>query len=142
MEETVNVTARVAAQLRFLGDFDVAVFGPRTEVSTEGWIMNANSLELLRLALVGVLCVGLLPDVVADRPCLDRVSVLSAVFTATSDDLRTHTLINYSILSTATARSVMGDMVNHDIRLWVNGLVRFSLGIQPAVVPPPPDMVF
>lgn len=28
VEEKVNVTARVAAQLRSLGDFDVAVFGP------------------------------------------------------------------------------------------------------------------
>lgn len=33
-------------------------------------------------------------------------------------------------------------MVNQDLRLWVNELIRFSLGSQPAVVPPPPKMAF
>lgn len=64
------------------------------------------------------------------------------MFTATFADLRTLTLTNYSSLSTATGISVWWDMVNHDLRLWANELICFSLGIQPAVVPPPPKMVY
>ena len=36
----------------------------------------------------------------------------------------------------------MCEMVNHDLRLWVNYLMRFALTSQPPVVPPPPDMAF
>ena len=36
----------------------------------------------------------------------------------------------------------MCEMVNHDLRLWVNELMRFALPSQPPVVPPPPDTVF
>lgn len=111
-------------------------------MTTEGWILVADRLELLRTALLGLLSVGLLTVVPADRSRLDRVSTSGAVFTATSADLQFHTLNNYSSLSTAAARSVLFDMVDHDLRLWVNELMRFSTGIHPALVPPPPDMVF
>lgn len=51
--EAIHVTARVAAQLRSLSDFDVALFRSRTDVSTEGWIMVVDRLELLGCCPLG-----------------------------------------------------------------------------------------
>ena len=78
----------------------------------------------------------------ADRPCLERPAPLSAAFTAASANLRTHTLCYYANLSSAKARIVMCDMVNYDLRIWMNELVRFTLTNQPPVVPPSPGTVF
>ena len=55
MGESVNVTARVAAQLRPITDFDVSLFGPRTDGPPEGCLMVADRLELMRSALIKVL---------------------------------------------------------------------------------------
>ena len=108
----------------------------------DGCLVVDDRLELVRSALIRVLSVGLLPSVNADRPCLERLAPLSAAVTTTSADLCTHTLCNYASLSSAKARSVMCEMVNHDLRLWVNELIRFDLTSQPPAVPHPPDTVF
>lgn len=99
----------------------------------------ADRLELVRSALVGVLSVGLSQTAEADPPCPERLAPLSATFTAASADVRTHTLCNYTSLSSAKGKRVMCDMVNHDLRPWVNELRRFTLRNQLPVVPPPPD---
>ncbi|MEP5245426.1 MAG: hypothetical protein ABJ111_00040, partial [Alphaproteobacteria bacterium] len=140
--ESVNVAARVAAQLRSLGDFDVTQFGPRTDEAPDGCLMVADRLELVRSALIGVLSVLLSPSAAADRPYLERLAPLSSAVSSASADLRTQTLCNYASLSNAKARSVMCEMVNHDLRLWVNDLMRFALSSQPPLVPPPPDTMF
>ena len=65
-----KVTARVAAQLPSISDFDLTQFGPRTDGVPEGCLMVADRLELVRSSLIGVLSVGLLPSVDVDRPFL------------------------------------------------------------------------
>ena len=70
--------------------------------SRRHWILRVES----------VLSVGLSPAADADRPCLERLALLSAAFTAA--DLRTHTLCNYFSFSTAKAGKVVCEMVNHD----------------------------
>ena len=54
VEESVNVTARVADQLRSLNGFDVALFGPRSDVPVGDSIMITECLELLRSAIAAV----------------------------------------------------------------------------------------
>ena len=115
--ESVNAMAREAAQLRSTSDFDVTQFGPRTDGSPEGCLMVADRLQLVRSAFIEVLSVGQLPSVDADRPCLEWLAPLSAAFSSASADLRTHTLCNYASLSSAKARTVMCEMVSHDLRL-------------------------
>lgn len=74
------MTAQVAAQLRSLSQIAVALFGLRTVVSTDGWLMITGGLELVRSSIVGVLSGGLSPDAVVDRSCLDRLYILSTAF--------------------------------------------------------------
>lgn len=97
--------------------------------------MITDRLEFVRSALVGVLSVGLWPDAAAAATAAaDRnvsvsiVSLKARCSQAASADLRTHTLQNYSGLSTAATRSVMCEMlcakmVDHDLGLWVNELM-------------------
>ena len=122
-----------------MNDFDVSQFGPRTEGAPEGCLMVADRLDVVSSALIGVLSVGLVPSVDADRPCLERLAPLTAAFSSASADLRTHTLCNYASLSSAKASSVMWEMANHDLRLWVNDIMRFALTSQPPMVPHPLD---
>ena len=67
--EGVQVTARVAAQLRSLSDFDVAQYGPRSHGDFIPDIMIADRLECLRSALVAILTIGLSSDIADDVPC-------------------------------------------------------------------------
>ena len=78
MGESVNVTSRVADQLRSLSGFDVAQFGPRSDVPVGDSIMIADRLEVLRSAILAVLSVGLASDVGDGTACLARVAALSA----------------------------------------------------------------
>ena len=105
-------------------------------------ILIADRLELLRSAIVVVLSMGHASGVGDDRACLARVEALSASFTAAAAQFRTHILTNYTNLSTPAARGVMCDMVNHDLRLWLQELVRFAHHVRPEVIPPPAETVF
>ncbi len=135
VEESVNVTPRVADQLRSLSGFDVAQFGPRSDVPVADSIMIDDHLELLRSAIVAAFSAGLASDVSDDSACLARVAALSASSTAVAAYLRTHVLINYTNLSTPAARGVICDMINHDLRVWVQDLVRFAYQVHPEVYP-------
>ncbi|CAN0494248.1 unnamed protein product, partial [Laminaria digitata] len=104
--------------------------------------MVADRLEFLRQALVAVLTVGLSADVADDRSCLARIASIDAAFVSASADLRRHTLCNGILLSGTAARAAMSDMVNDDLRLWVNDLTEFAQQVRPPTVPPPPDTVF
>ena len=88
------MTARVAAQLRSLSDFDVAQYGPRSHGDFIPDIMIADRLECLRSALVAILTIGLSSDIADDVPCLQRVNTISESFTSAAASLRTHTLCN------------------------------------------------
>ena len=110
--ESVKVTSRVADQLRSPNGFDVAQFGPRSDVPVGDSIMIADRLELLRLAIVAVLSVGLASDVVEVSACLARLAALSASFTAAAAQLRTHVLNNYTNLSTPAARGIMLSLIH------------------------------
>ena len=140
--EPVKVTSRVTDQLRSLSGFDVAQFGPRSDVPVSDSIMTADRLELFRSAIVAVLSIGLASGVGDDSACLARVAALCASFTAAAAELRAHILKNYTNLSTSAARGVICDMVNHNLRLWVQELVRFANQVRPEVIPPPADTVF
>ena len=143
VRESINVTARVVAQLRSISDFDVTQSVPVRTGSPRvvSWSPTASS-SCVRRSPGCLLSVRLLPSLDADRPCLERLAPLSAAFSTASAHLRTHTLCNYASLSSAKARTVMCEMVNHDLRLWANDLMRFALTSQPPVVPPPPDTAF
>ena len=104
--------------------------------------MIADRLELLRSAIVPVLSIGLASGVGDDSSCLARVAALSASFTAVAAQLRTHILNNYASLSTPATQGVMCDIVNHDLRLWVQELVRFAHQVRPEVIPSPADTLF
>ena len=132
------MTAKVDDQLRSLRKFDVGLYGPRVDGAVEALLMVADRLDLLRLTVVGVL----LPDISDDRLCLDRVSVLSDAFAAVVYNLRSHTLCNYGTLANDGARRVMIDMVNTDLRLWVNDMMLAPQQSSPVVVPPPSGTVF
>ena len=67
MGEGVHVTARVAAQLRSLSDFDVAQYGPRSHGDFIPDIMITDRLECLRSALVAILTIGLSSDICVAR---------------------------------------------------------------------------
>ena len=101
--ESVNVTSRVADQLRSLSGFGVAQFGLRSDVPVGDSIVIADRLELLGSAIVAVLSVGLASDVGDHSVCLARVAPLFASFTAVAAQCRTHVLNNYTNLSTPAA---------------------------------------
>ena len=105
--ESVNVTSRVADQLRSLSCCDVAKFGPHSKEPVGNSIMIAERLELLRSPNVAVLSVGLAFDVGDDSACPARVAALSAFFTAVAAPLRTHVLNNYTNLYTPAVGGVM-----------------------------------
>lgn len=86
--------------------------------------MISDRLELVRFSLIGML---LSQTADADRLCLKRQVPLGAACTAAPADLRTHTLCNDTSLSSAKARSVMCEMINPNIRPWVNELMHFAL---------------
>ena len=92
MGKSVNVTSRVAGQLRSLSCFDMAQFGPRSDMPVGDSIMIADRLELLRSAIVAVLSVGLASDVGDDSACLAQVVARSTSFTAVAAQLRTYVL--------------------------------------------------
>ena len=140
--EVVNVTTAVATQIRAISDFDVSAYGPRADGPIEDLLMVSDRVDFLRQALVAVLSVGFSPGVAGDRPCLERVATIDAAFTSVSADLRRHTLSNIILLSGPKARAVMSEMVNDDLRLWVNDLMRFAQQVRPPMVPPPPDFAF
>ena len=89
-------------------------------------LMVADRLDFLRQALVAVLSVGFYLDSDGDRHCRERVATIDAAFTTVSADLRRHTLSNIFLLSGSAARAIMNNMVNDDLRLWVNDLMRFA----------------
>ena len=105
-------------------------------------LMVADRLDFLRPALVAVLSVGFSLDSDSDRHCRERMATIDAAFTSASADLRRHTLSNIILLSGPAARAVMSEMVNDDLRLWVNDLMRFAQQVRPPMVPPPSDFTF
>ena len=104
--------------------------------------MVADRLDLLRLAIVAILSVGLSPRVADDLPCLARVNALGDAFTVAATGLRAHTFSNYSMLSVPEAHAVLCDIINRDIALWVSELMRAAQRSSPDVVPPPAGTVF
>ena len=105
-------------------------------------LMVADRLDLLRLAVVSILSVGLSPGVADDLPSLARVNALGDAFSVGVTGLRGHTFSNYSMLSIPAAHGVLCDMVNRDIGLWVSELMRAAQRSSPAVVPFPAGTVF
>ena len=105
-------------------------------------LMVDNRLDLLRLAVVSILSVGLSPGIAGDLPCLARVNALGDAFSVAVMSLRVHTFRNYSMLSIPAAHGVLCDMINHDFALWVSELIRAAQRSSPAVVPPPAGTVF
>ena len=116
--EAIHVTARVDDQFRSLSKFDVGLYEPRVDGVVEALLVVADRLDLLRLAVVAVLSIGLSPEISDDRLCLDQVSVLSDALAAVVYKLRSHTLCNLGMLANDGARCVMIDMVNTNLRLW------------------------
>ena len=140
--EAIHVTASVASQLRSFSSFDVGAYGPRVDGPIGHSLMVADRLDLLRLAVVAILSVGLSPGVADDLPCLARVNALGDAFTVAVMGLRAHTFSNYSMLSVPEAHAVLCDMVNRDIALWVSELMRAAQRSSPAIVPPPAGTAF
>ena len=139
--DAVNITTSVATQLRAISDFDVRAYGPRAEGIVDHLLMVADRLDFMRQALVAVLSVGFSLYINGDRHCRERVATIDAAFTSASAALRRHTLSNI-VLSGPAARDVMSEMVNNDLRLWVNDLVLFAQPVRPPMVPPPSDFTF
>ena len=108
------VTANVASQLRSFSSLDVGAYGPRVDGPIGHSLMVADRLDLLRLAVVAILSVGLSPGVADDLPCLTQVKALGDAFTVVVMGLRAHTFSNYSMLSVPEAHAVLCDMVNRD----------------------------
>ena len=71
--EAIHVTANVASQRRSFSSFDVGAYGPRVDGPIGHSLMVADRLDVLRLAVVAILSVGLSPGVADDLPCLARV---------------------------------------------------------------------
>ena len=140
--EAVNVTTAVATHLRVISDFDVRAYGPRAEGMVDHLLMVADRLDSLRQALVAVLSVGFSLDSDGDRYCRERVATIDAAFASASADLRRHTLSNIFLLSGPATRAVISEMVNDDLRLWVNDLMRFAQQVRPPMVPPPSYFTF
>ena len=136
------MTANVASQLRCFSSFDVGAYRPHVDGPIGHSLMAADRLDLLRLAVVAILSVGLSPGVADDLPCLARVNALGDAFTVTVMGLRAHTFSNYRMLSVAEAHAVLCDMVNRNIALWVSELMRAAQRSSPGVVPPPAGTVF
>ena len=132
----------MATQLRTISDFDVRAYGPRAEGMVDHLLMVADRLGFLRQALVAVLSVAVSLDSDGDRHCRERVATIDAAIKTASADLRRHTLSNIVLLSGSPARAVMSEMVNDDICLWVNDLMRFAQQVRPPMVPPPSDFTF
>ena len=118
------MTANVASQLQSFSSFDVGAYGPRVDGPIGHSLMVADRLDLLGLAVVAILSVGLSPGVADDLLCLARVNALGDAFTVAIMGLRAHTFSNYSMLSVPEAHAVLCDMVNRDIALWVSELMR------------------
>ena len=66
--EDIHVKANVASQLRFFSSFDVGAYGSRVDGPIGHSLMVADRLDLLRLAVVAILSVGLSPGVADDLP--------------------------------------------------------------------------
>ena len=113
--EAIYVTAHVASHLRSFSSFDLGVYGPRVDRPIGPSRIFTDRLDLLRLAVVAILSVGLSPGVTDDLPCLARVNALGNVFTVAVMGLRAHIFSNYSMLSVPEAHAVLCDMVNRDI---------------------------
>ena len=124
--EAVNVTTAVAAQLHAISDVNVRAYGPRAEGVVDHLLMVADRLGCLRHALVAVLSVGFSLDSDSVRHCRERVATIDAAFNSAFADLRRHTLGIISLLSCSAARAVMSEMVNDDLRLWANDLMRVA----------------
>ena len=105
-------------------------------------LMVADSLDFLRQALVAVLSAGCFFGSDGDRYFRERVATIDSAFKSASADLRRHTLSNIILLSGSATRAVMSEMVNDDIRRWVNDLMRFAQQVRPPMVPPPSDFKF
>ena len=116
MGESVNVTARVADQLRSLRGFDRAQFRPRSDAPVGDSIMIADR------AIVVVLSPARWALVRRQRRYFVPGSG-GCSFTEVASQLRPHIFNNYNDLSTPAARGVMSEMVNHDLRLWLHELV-------------------
>ena len=140
--EAVNVTTAVATQLRAISDYDVRAYGPHAEGMVDHLLMVADRLDFYHQALVAVLSVGVFLDSDGDRHCRERVATIDAAFTSASAELRRHTLDNIILLFGSAARAVMSEMVNDDLRLWVNDLMQFAQKVRPPMVPPPLDFTF
>ena len=140
--EAVNVTTSVATKLRAISDFEVRAYGPRAEEMVDHLLMVADRLDFMCQALVAVLSVGFSLDSDGDRHRRERVATIDAALTSASADLHRHTLSNIILLSGPAARAVMSEMVNDDLRLWVNDLMRFAQQVRPPMVPPPSDFTF
>ena len=140
--ESIDVTAGVAAQLRDVSNFDVSMYGPRADRPVDHLVFVADRLDLLRQALMAVLTVGLSADVADDRACLDRLAPVDVSFTSAAAGLRRHTLSSILLRYGSASRAVMSDMVNEDLRLWVNDLMRFAQQVRPLTVPPQFNAVF
>ena len=69
-----------------------------------------------------------------DRHRRKRVATIGTAFTSASADLRRHTLGNNILLSGYVARAVMSEIVNDDLRLWVNDLGRFAQQVRPPII--------
>ena len=64
--EIIHVTANVASQLLYFSPFDVGAYGPRVDGPIGHSRMVADRLDLLRLAVVAIVSVGLSPGVTDD----------------------------------------------------------------------------
>lgn len=73
-----------------------------------------------------VLTVGLSADVTDDRAYLDRLAPVDASFTFATAILCRHTFSNTMLPSSSVARADTTKMVNEDLGLWVNDLMRFA----------------
>ena len=105
-------------------------------------LMVADRLDLLRLAVVSIIFVGLSPGVADDFPCLARVNALGDAFTVSVMGLRAPTFSNYIMLSVPEAHAVLCDMVHREIAWWVSELMRAAQRSSPAVVSPPVGTLF
>ena len=93
------MTANVTSQLRSFSSFDVGAYGPRVDGPIGHSLMAADRLDLLRLAVVAILCVDLSPG----SPTIPRVwrgsTPFGDAFTVAVMGLRAHTSSNYNLLS-------------------------------------------
>lgn len=92
----------------------------------------ADRVDFLLQALMMVLTVGDSANAADDRACLDRLAPIDASFTLASASLRRRTLSNTFLLSGFAPRAVMSEMMNDDLRLWVNDLMRLAQQVRPS----------